>query len=333
MAKHYNFVAVTGTTAEEKKYRLGDLFWYSVSEDCEIDRDDLSRILQESGIDMAFMPNEIRHCDAFKKATSALQEKRIAYLEDNSRFANFLIQDVITKGDVVRHLIQVIVDQENVQCGYQEVARFMFDSGTKDISYEFLPHEIEHEVLEDKIKSTVHLLTQLYPKYANSYGSRHIRDLIMNVLDSTNPAPVKPSGGLYFVPNFSDDILYKLEKMIKLLGDTGHGTIDCHTVELYNVEKHREMLAGKLTEQAIEKLSALELKLGEILCGDASIKQGVADIYYDQYRKLLVYTEEYERLLQVKLLQTRTQLDVIKEQIQEMFDRTEIRDLSKTVNA
>lgn len=319
-----NVVAMQGTSFEVKKVRLGDLFWYSVSEDIEIDRDTLVKMFDDLGIDHGFLPNAIRQCDAFKRATSALQENRIEITEDGSQFANLMIRDVRTRGDIVRHLVQEIVDQENVQLGYEEVASYGFSADTGIINYKFLQHPVVSEVLEGKIRNTRDILEQLYPKFCNVYNGRHIREVVKNILDSSNPTAVRPSGALYFIPYFHNDTLDKLEKLLDLLSETTDRTVECHTIELYNADKHKVMLAGKVTTQMDEKVEELIEKIASSLAGSRGIKPVVAETFYTEYRQMLKFTGEYEELLEQKLVEARSKLDILKEQIQTMFDKIDV---------
>lgn len=313
-------VAKMGTTGDEKKSRLGDLFWYSVAEDIDVERDELINMFADLGISEEFLPNPIRPAHAFKRATSALQENRIEITEDRSRFANLIIEDVVLRGDVVRHLVQVIVDQENVRLGYDEVASYKFLSDTAEIDFKVIQHSVVSQVLEEKILNTKNILAQLYPKFCNVYNGRAIREVVKNILDSTNPTAVRPSGALYFVPYFHNDILFKLERLLNLLSEKTDKTVDCHTVELYDAEKHRKMLAEKLTDQTDEKVDELITKIAISLKSENGIKQTVAETYYNEYRKLLTHTEEYERLLEKQLVVARSKLEILQEQIRKVLD-------------
>lgn len=326
-------VAKMGTDADEKKARLGDLFWYSVSEDIEVNRDELVKMFDDLGLDHDFLPNEIRPCDAFKRATSALQENRIQITEDGTQFANLLIRDVRPRGDVRRHLVQEIVDQQEKVLDYSEVASYEFCKETEDISFDILRHPVVSEILEEKIYNTKTLLEQLYPKYCNEYGGRHIREVIKNILDSANPTAVRPSGALYFVPNFHSDTLFKLEKLLEFLADLNpERTVECHTVEMYDAERHREMLAGKITNQMDEKVDELITKIGVTLQSSRGVKPAVAEVFYTEYRRMLKYTGEYEKLLEHNLEAARAKLEILKEQIQTVFDKIDVTGITDVPN-
>ena len=115
-----------------------------------------------------------------------------------------------TPKEIVRHLVVETIDKNNQSLHYDpEVAIMRFEKETANIFYTSKTSKAKE--LAEKVK-------EIYPRCLNNYGSRHIRELVSKILASMGPIPVRPTGGVYFVPAKHEAKLLNLLNFLKKIG-------------------------------------------------------------------------------------------------------------------
>lgn len=289
-----NLAAVEG--GKEQDF-LGYLCWYTIFE-LKISRTELEDKFIDAKVPLNYMPNHIAPVDAFRRATAKLEENR---LPSQDKFVNYLVREVLCdKNGVVRHLVKETVDSKNVRLKYEKVGEIIFNRSTESI------RTIDCGTGEaaDKLAK----VEALYQDFKNSYDSQHIRRIVRAILADMNPTAVRPSGGVYFVPEKYKEKLFALERLVKLLGG------EFFTMPVIDQENSKDMVYQKLKEQ----IKAEVTKMADVLKGNAS-KAEVTKII-DTSKKMFAQISEYEDILNKNLSDLKSDVEVLKTQIISFLD-------------
>lgn len=274
-----------------KQNFLGHLCWYTIY-DVKVTRQEMINKFTEAGMPAKYLPNPISAVDAFRRATAELEENRLPS-HDKDKFVNYLVREVLCdKNVVVRHLIKEMVDAKNVRLDYSKVAEIIFRRDDESI-----------KVIDYGANEKVANVESLYQEYRNCYNGQHIRRMVRTVLADMNPAAVRPSGGVYFVPLQYEESLFALEKLVKLL----HG--EFFTMPVIDQEKSRDMLYQKFKEQLRNNIQ----QMAEVLKTGASKNEMVKII--DGAKKMFEQIKEYEELLNRDLNDLKDEVEILKGQI------------------
>lgn len=261
---------------------IGHLMWYSVGNQL-IERDELERKLASAGLDEGWMPNPIQAHGAFRRATSEIQTKRST--AQAGVHENYLVREVYYDKDMVqRNVVVETVDQKGKRLNYDsQAAVITLDKKTQNISVVSTNPTAEELAREAE---------QRFYLYRDHHSAQHIRAMLANILKSLAPTPVRPSGGVYFVPSSHEDGLRKLCRFASSLENS-----EGFMVPLVNTMDNRQMVNQKLKEH-------FERIIKE--CGSASddlkkwqVKQIVEDARqaitnYKDYRSLV--SDDFEAM-------------------------------------
>jgi hypothetical protein len=225
---------------------IGYLFWYTVS-DVQKSYEDLEELFQKCGIDFSWMPSRIRAVDAFRRATSSVYLKGISY---GKFYYNVLIRDVsCDTSSVTKHIVVETVDEKGKRLDYYpNCGELVFERKTEYLNIAVWDSRFAgvHEVAE-KVK-------ELYDRTRIFYEGRHLREVVLNILKSMAPTPVRPSGGVYFVPVKFENSLQRLAGLIKMFGQNS----EAYMMPLIDTTEARDMLREKIMEQLMKASEEIE---------------------------------------------------------------------------
>lgn len=273
---------------------LGYLCWYTIY-DNKITRSELENKFIDAGIDIRYMPNKIKAVDAFRRATAELEENRLPY-SGTEKYQNFLVREVLCdRKKVVRHLIREVVDGKNVRLEYTKAAEITFNREYETIHV----HSTDNGTFDRVSK-----VDKLFKEYKETYDGQHLRRMVRTILYDMNPAAVRPSGGVYFVPQRYQDQLFALERLIRSIGG------EFFAMPLIDQENSRDMLYQKFSEQVEENIAQMK----DILQKQNVQKSEMIRVI-ENAKKLFAQIDEYEELLNKNLNDLKVGVDVLKEQI------------------
>ena len=220
---------------------IGHLTWYSLSE-MLISRDELRQKMVSAGLGEGFMPHEIRLPDAFRRATSEKYRRRVS----EGVIENYLFREVASDNQMIqRNIVCETVDQKGRRLAYDGAAASLVlnkNSATVTVS---ATSSLAEELARDAVTK--------FEIYRHNYGTHTIRSVLMNILKSMAPTPVRPSGGVYFVPAQYTDRLEAMLRFVKLL-DRGEG----EKVPLIDTSDMRNLVTRKLLDHLRDTLNACE---------------------------------------------------------------------------
>lgn len=295
-----NLAAVTKTGDQTI---LGDLVWYTIGEQL-VPRNVLAYKLQNAGIDEGFMPAEIRIPDAFRRATTAVEKKRETGYEEGI-IENYLVREVSSD---TKHILRLIVretkDAKGKRLDYEpNVARITLDKTAGYFTWTSEPGIPEEMCREAE---------ELYSIFQTHHDSRSIRSMVYKILASMAPTPVRPSGGVYFVPFKFESELKKLVSFLQSLEGNSEG----FQVPLINTTENKDMIRKKLHDHIKQTLENLAYGLK-----DPSINKSRANPLLSDAKGVLDSFTLYQETLSEELLDMMMMVDLIKKQMLTMVDK------------
>ncbi|MCR4425032.1 MAG: hypothetical protein NUW23_02420 [Firmicutes bacterium] len=282
---------------------LGWVSAYEIPENIKITRDELRARFDEAGVDPSLMPPEIRPVDAFRRAT---REAEITGLKgpDNTR-RNVLVREVVSSKDgVIRHLVDEIVDANNVRLSYGTVAQIRFDRSSSDLTSQSWGSDA-------LIVDTLAKIAGLYDEYRRYYQGDHIRRTVSGILHGMSPTFMKSA--LYFVPEKYQEDLFKLRALCHLVSE------ECRFIvmPLYDAHDARAMIAENFQNQVKRHI----LSLSEQIRGEAPISETAAARIIEETKTLLAQVNEYEQVLRTNLSYLEADVEIVRAQIRAVLEK------------
>ncbi|MBA2176873.1 hypothetical protein H0266_18495 [Halobacillus locisalis] len=266
---------------------LGFIFWYSVSSNIEVTREDLGDLFKNIGIDENWLPNEIRPSDAFRRATSEIQRKRVPTSDPNIN-RNYLSREVYSDTQMVqRNIVIENVDKQGKRLDYESNATVI------ELDKENVEFKVISKPGEDAARELAYEAKHKFDKYITYYSSQQLRVMVSKFLSSLAPTQVRPNGGVYFIPiNFADD-LSKLQTLCEELDSEGV------SIPLYDSSDNRNMVLRKLKDDlhtAIQRLETLKQSNASRAQLQEALKEAkrVGDTYTDYRKNLKIDVSELE---------------------------------------
>jgi hypothetical protein len=269
-------------TKQEGGNQLGYIFWYSVTSDVEVTRIELQQHFNNIGIDEAWLPNEIRPSDAFRRATKEVQRKKVPTSDPNI-FQNFLIREVYSDNKVVqRNIVIETVDQSGKRLNYDSKATVMtLNKENNDFQISADNSTARELAMEAK---------QRFQKYIDYYSAQQLRVMISKYLSSLAPTSVRPNGGVYFIPQSYATELKKLQLLCRTLQSEGVA------IPLHDTSDNKNLVLSKLENELKETLSRCK----EMSRTDSLRKQSYKDSI-EEARRVVKTFQEYKNHLSLDL--------------------------------
>lgn len=288
---------------EREGHFLGRLCWYTIHEQLSLTREQLEDMFDQSGVDMKFLPNPVREVDVFRRATGRVEKNGIPL--DKDRSINVLVREVnSTRDGVARQIVVEVVDVKNVRLSYTPAVTLLFVRKTGRINT--LVH-----VPDPAAEEAARRAEELYEALLGKYEGDHIRRMVSGILSDMKPTAVRPSGGVYFVPEKYRKELFGLERLVRMLG------CEFFTIPVVDSLDTREMVKKKLEEQILTAIAGLADALKE---ENLTQKQVVS--LMEEAKKLIADVEEYEALLERDLSDLRHRVGLLKMQAVELLEKT-----------
>ncbi|WP_262173167.1 DUF6744 family protein [Saccharococcus sp. Marseille-Q5394] len=228
-----NLENMTAVQNENQEGVLGHLMWFSIGKQL-IKTADLKERLIQSGLEEDWMPNAIRPADAFRRATKEIETRKAT--SQTGVFENYLIREVFSDKDYVqRNIVVESVNQAGKRLEYNSKAGVI----TLDKKNESITFISENETAKELCMEA----EQKFNIYKDNYSAQQLRVMVNKILQSLAPTPVRPNGGIYFVPDSHTEGLAKLVKFTSSLENS-----EGFKIPVVNTFDNRNMVNAKLNE-------------------------------------------------------------------------------------
>jgi len=277
--------AVENNKGEKNQSIIGYLSWYSVGE-ANYDRNELRKSFLSNDFEEGDLPNEIRATDAFRRATKDIEMKRVETAQAGV-YKNFIVRNVCNTDQIIqRNIVEETVDSKGQTLSYkQNEAILLFNKNTGIISKTIVNESSMAEELADEA-------CKLFELYKTCHNGQAVRMAATDILKTMSPTPVRPSGGVYFIPAKHKNKLRRLVSFLNSL-EKGEGFM----IPLIRTDKNRDMLQQKILEhlqgtltscQELAKQEKVPTAQFKILANEA--KRVVADLA--DYREIVTEAQE-----------------------------------------
>lgn len=316
MMKTENFVVIEKAFGEVKF--LGQLIWFTIA-DCRITRENLARRFELAGLDPQYLPRPINPRDAFRKACQGAERKRVPLV--GGKFLNILVREVSAGQVMVRQIVREIVDAQNVRLVYEPTVNLVLENA--NLTATRLPHA-PADGLEVEIETAVagEILKE-YKIAREHYNGTNIRDLVMTILRTCAPVAVRPSGGVYFVPQAHQETVESLKAFVNGLEDVA---VSDHaprmwSVPVIDVEEQRKMIMESLEGQVKIEAARLINEMTELVKSGKKITQAMSQRYIERTRALADLVRQYKEMLETNKIAAEADLEIAAAQAAELLNR------------
>jgi DNA-binding protein H-NS len=307
---------------EDKQFEthfLGRILWFTIS-DCKVSYEQLKEAFQTAGIDEKYLPKEISPRDAFRRATKVAEAKRIKL--DDDTYLNLLVREVkMADDEIVRQLVREVVDSKNTRLEYLPVVEFALKNDT-DFSADPMIGKL---ALYREEQSAMDNVTLEFEKCRQNYNGRHVRELVQSILSGCDPVAVRPSGGVYFVPEKYGNTVQSLSDMVRIISQY---SINAERSRLYSVpvidaKEHRVMVAESLEDQVKNNSQSLVSEMANVLKSGRNITQKTAEQYISKVKDLKKMVASYSEMLNTEILNVDEIMNIAMQQARKLLDNVE----------
>jgi len=294
-----------GKVAVERAERgvLGHLLWFTIYESLSVTMDDLVAAFQAAGVPSDFLPRKVKPCDAFRRATSGVEKRRMMG-RAGGQYRNLLVAEVRSDGEEIeRHLVLQEVDADNREVFHDVAARVVLERESGAL-------RVERLVSEPEVEAALVQVERNYREALARFTARHIRDVLHRMLYAVKATEVRPSGGVYFVPVQYESDVQAMRNLLRALKQ------EFFAVPLVDSADSRDMVGVKFREQIGEVIA----RFAEVMRTGAAGKGDLVNIL-NRTRDLLASVEEYQKLLQEDMQDLLSRVEIVKAQARMALER------------
>jgi len=287
-------------TKEDSQQTIGYLTWYSVAAR-EYEKDEIMGALQNAGLS-EYAPNPIRVPDAFRRATKAVEVKREQVAD--TAYRNILVREVAADKKIVqRNLVIEIVDPAGRRLAYDPEGAVLILDRTNET--------MQISVLDESVRPYAEEAARLFLVFRTHYDDQTVRRIVQSVLQKLAPTPIRPSGGVYFVPRAHG---VKLEALVSFL--RALEGCEGYKLPLIDLRETRDLVRAKLMEHMRATIDALKQALANEDVHKSAIKAQVTEA-----KQLLDGLKAYEELLNEEMERIHLMADIMRQQVDALIDR------------
>lgn len=277
---------------------IGHLVWYSIGGHT-ISREELRQKLINAGLEEKYLPNEIRPSDAFRRATKEIEASK----KIKNGQINFLVREVyFDKKMIQRNIVVEEVDQQGKRLWYDPAAATLYlEKEINHFSYSATSAETEALAKEAE---------RLFDIYRTTYPAQAVRVMVANIIKSMAATPVRPTGGVYFIPSSHTETLFKLVSFLNSL-EKGEG----FKVPLINTAENRGMVSRKLKEHIENLLSQCRSGM------EGEVRKGELKVIIEDARRVIADYKEYKSMVTDDVAMLDGYVDSLKNHVAELLNR------------
>lgn len=271
---------------------IGFLTWSSLSS-MLITPDELKQKLVDSGLGAGWMPKDIRLPDAFRRATSEKFRREMS----PGVYENYMFREVAsTSAFVQRNLVCETKDTKGRRLNYiPDAGALVLDRKVGKVETSYVSAMAQQLVDNAAIQFEI---------YRNNYGSTTLRTLITSVLKSMSPTPVRPSGGVYFIPEQFEG---NLDALIRFVTSLEKG--EAEKVPVMNTMDMKNMVTRKLLDHLRGTLAACENGVAN------QLKKNELKAILEDAKSVVSNYKDYEAIVTGDLQEMEAYVGLIREKI------------------
>jgi hypothetical protein len=281
---------------------IGHLFWYMVGDDLyHVDK--VTEAIVDTGLHMSLAPNPIRASGAFSRAAKSVETRRSG-AKDSGEHYNYLVRNVTpNRGEIERRIVKETVDSKGRRLSYDpSAAVLVLDQKTETVSV----YGNDDTALELGYEAQ-----KRYEIFRTHYGPDIVRIIILNALRMYSAVPVKPSGGIYFVPEAHDEGLERLKNFCSFFPK-----MEGYKIVVVENNESIEMV----TEKVADHLENIYSQCRGILSQPEVAKSHLSKLLTEA-RGIVNGYRDYEKIVAENKENIEARVEMVREAIGLLFDR------------
>lgn len=294
-----------GLTELPEDILLGRLVMFTIS-DRDVTRADLVQWFDDLHLNQKFLPPEVRPIDAFKKATSEIDEHSYP-MADGTEGILLTRKVTTTRDELQRGIVREIRDSRRRTLSHGVVidARFykpkkvtgVTQGGSERIRLTRMNEALTPSEIPEIDKVMQEIETR-YRHHVSYLDGNKVRAVVRNYLRYLNALELK--GGVYFVHTSRTDELKRLQELVRRCG----GGCRMDLIPLVDMANERDIIIEAFQKEAEESLLDLVKSIAHVSNTRKEVTPEAYTKLKKEYDTILKQALEYQRTL--SLTQTRT---------------------------
>lgn len=294
---------------------LGSILWFTVSGGT-VTKEELTEWFDELGLDPAYLPNDIKKLDAFRRATS---DAKVEYAISAHEVAELTIQEVDSDRDkIVRHIVKktrnrsakkLVFDSHLGEAVFYKEGRGAKSQGLAQSHVRWAVNPSLNDLDREMANQLVKDANDRYANLSTYLTGQALRAVLRNYICDLNAISVRPSGGVYFVHKSKQATV---DQLVKLVSRLGSGSL-LHTLPLIDSDSQRTMLVDQFEEQIVNDIEAL---VREVLEASQTAKAKDGSVSLDKFR---AYQARFNELTE-RARETTQNLDIAQDRSASAFE-------------
>lgn len=303
---------------------IGELCWYSLH-DVAVPHELFVEAL--AGLPNLEIPARPADHDVFRRACSKQKANRVPG-EKEDEFFNYMMREFADDTQIVRRVVRETVNPKGKRLRYEEMIDVSFRRATDThpepgVRIKSIPGANPDGTAQELATAAV----AEYRAKRGTLNAQGVREWMRKYLVDAGAISVRPSGGLYFIPQEKADMLEVLDVLATAVNESvAAGTIDYHSLPLIDSKKQRQMIRRAFDADTTSVIDSKMVEITELLRRGKKISEGKYASILGEYQRLASRSKEYQDLLDHALEDTGTRLSWFQAQILTLSDLVDYGD-------
>lgn len=217
---------------------LGSLVWFGFGGPVEyidgkrtvlpvkVNTEDLYTWFAELGLDESILPPQVRRIDKFRAVTSAARHR---YEVTGGRAELYVEEVAFDHQHVLRNVMRRVTDENRMTTNIDHVATLKFIRGGRTATKRRTENDHWRSVILTKVREPdraevekfIAGIDEAYRGGAEALETTGLRSVVRRYLLSLNGVALRSSGGIYFVPCSTADVVPALAEVIRRIDSPG----------------------------------------------------------------------------------------------------------------
>ena len=297
---------------------VGELFWYTLPQ-LRLEMETLEAAYAKASIDRRYLPGKIQAADAFRRATSGLQQSAEAEMNGQTVRINLLVRDVGSdKARAVRQAVLEVRDAAHARLVYTPAGQFELQkAGGHGAAHELGEIRDLPAKAQDLVREALDAFPQAFADAMHLLDDGHVRRAVDAMMAAEHVISLRPSGGVYFALQHRGAVVGQLDLLFEALAAAAAGARFV-SVPVIDVARQRQMLAEATLAHVRGEVESLVREMDGILTEERSgrkVRGATAQGYLQELKRLTELVGEYRAATRDRLSEASASLELLKIQV------------------
>lgn len=297
---------------------LGRIVMFTITNNPVL-RDDVVQWFEDLDLNTRFLPAELRGIDAYKKATTDVDEYN--YDRKDGTKSILLTRDVSTDREmIVRHIVREVRNSARKTLSHASVVEAVFYkqkvvNGHNAGGERLRLTRLNDGLYPDEIPTIDRVIADIeakYDQYAQFLDGNKVRFMVREYLKYLNSLEIK--GGVYFVHKNRTEELLRLRELVNRCG--GGNRMD--QIPLVDTANERDIVIEAFQREAEESLNEIVGEIAKVRSQRHSISPAAYAKLRERYDSVVNQALEYQRTLRLTQSRTSTAAELALDSLMEL---------------